>query len=103
MHNEIKQKVEKIQEYVNFLQKCYEEKDIPINFLSRRSLGFGFHLKKSENLLSMDEKKEEMPVLLKRRLPIFNKICYFTNQSSIKMTELEQNFGAESECWSFLN
>jgi len=104
MHNEIKQKVEKVQEYAYFLQKAYEEKEVPINFLSRRSLGFGFHLKKIENLLSMDEKKEEMPVLLKKRLPVFKKTCNFANPSSIKMMEFDTNvWDLKNECWSFYN
>ena len=78
--------MEKTQEFMEFLHRAYEEMEIPVNFLSKKALRSCLQLKKIENLLSIDEKKEGLPIAMRHRLPIFNKVCFSTNPS--QQTEL---------------
>lgn len=78
MHNEIKKSEEKTKEFYDFLTKAFIDKQIYINFLTKKNESASLNLKKFENLIKLEENKEQIPNILRKRLPIFTKFSQNT-------------------------
>lgn len=84
MHNEIKKSEEKTKEFCDFLSKAFQDKQIYINFLTKKNENARLNLKKFENLIKLDESREQIPSILRKRLPIFTKFSQHDKPNNLK-------------------